>query len=57
MALNSIADTKTGNPEIWMVAFNDRYVINALWNIPEGMDFCLVGLSSIHNNVWYTVDT
>jgi len=25
-----------------MVAFNDRDAINALWKIPEGMDFVLL---------------
>lgn len=42
MAPHSVADIKTGTPEIWMVAFNDREAINALWKIPEDMDFVLL---------------
>lgn len=42
MALNSITDTKTGNPVIWMVAFYDKEAIHGLWKVPEGLDFILL---------------
>lgn len=42
VALSSITDTKTGNPVIWMLVFQDREVINALWKVPEGMVFILL---------------